>query len=269
MTNILDKIFEKKKEELTDIRHKIPMSEIKAQACDQPPCLDVMKALDPLKWDSSRIIAEIKRRTPFKGEICSSFDPFSIAIDYAKYGAAAISIITESHYFGGSLNYLTSIKELVNIPLLRKDFIFDEYQVIESRAFGADLFLLIATTLETNQMEDLIGLGKELGLKALVETHDESDMEKAFRINSKLIGINNRDLTSGKTDLNIARRLLKFDSFDEGTLLICESGINCRSEIEEFEKLGAHAFLVGESLMRSDNIPQKLKQLQGQDNNAS
>ena len=127
--------------------------------------------------------------------------------------------------------------------------------------------MLIATFLEVNQIEDLMGLGMELGLTALIEIHNEHDMEKAFRIGAKLIGINNRDLTDGKTDLNISRRLLDLGEFESGTIIVCESGINDRTEIEEFEKRGGQAFLIGESLMRSGDIPGKLKSLQGQDVN--
>ena len=133
----------------------------------------------------------------------------------------------------------------------------------ESRAYGADLFLLIATWLDQNQLTDLLLLGKELGLPALVETHNEWDMEKAFEAKASLIGINNRDLTNGKTDLNIARRLIPMALQEPGNTLVCESGISGREEIEEFEKLGAHAFLIGESLMTSDDIPEKLKVLLG------
>ena len=149
------------------------------------------------------------------------------------------------------------------IPLLRKDFIFDEYQVYESRAYGADLFLLIATWLDQNLMSDLLSLGSELGMPALIETHNEWDMEKALAANAKLIGINNRDLTNGKTDLGITRGLAPMALQEKGKVLICESGIHGREEIEEFESLGVHAFLIGESLMVSDDILSKLKELLG------
>ena len=180
-----------------------------------------------------------------------------------EYGAATLSILTESNYFGSSIKVFQEIRKIAAIPLLRKDFIFDEYQVYESRAYGADLFLLIATWLDQNLMSDLLSLGKELGMPALIEVHNEWDMEKAFVVNAKLIGINNRDLTNGKTDLGITRRLAPMALQEKGKVLVCESGIHGREEIEEFESLGVHAFLIGESLMTSEDIPNKLKELLG------
>ena len=175
----------------------------------------------------------------------------------------ALSILTESTHFGGSLEILEKARRHVDIPLLRKDFIFDDYQVYEAKAFGADFFLLIATRLDKNHLADLLLLGDELGLPALVETHNEKDMEKAVEAGASILGINNRDLTSGKTDLDISRRLVPMALQVPGSLIICESGIHSREEIEEFEKLGAHSFLVGESLMTAENIGEKLKEFIG------
>jgi len=191
------------------------------------------------------------------------FDPMAIARAYADSGAAAISILTESQFFGGSLDYVEQASEKVDIPLLRKDFIFCEYQVFESRACGADFFLLIATSLDKNLLKDLLELGKEVGLTALVEAHHEKDMEKAFHAGAELLGINNRDLASGKTDLDISRRLLKETRGMENLIRVCESGIDSRSQIEEFEELGMHAFLIGESLMKAPNIAEKLQEFTG------
>jgi indole-3-glycerol phosphate synthase len=261
MSNILDKIFADKQKELAGTKCNLPLAELKQRIGDQAPVLDVFPALREGK--NSRIIAEIKRRTPFKGELRENFNALEIASDYARYGAAALSILTESNYFGSPIGILQEVRTVAPIPLLRKDFIFDEYQVYESRAHGADLFLLIATWLEQSQLTDLLGLGKELGLPALVETHDEYDMEKAFEAKASLIGINNRDLTNGKTDLNIARRLIPMALQEPGKTLVCESGIHGREEIEDFEKIGAHAFLIGESLMTAQNIPEKLTELLG------
>jgi len=261
MSNILDKIFADKQKELAGTKCDLPLAELKQRIGDQAPVLDVFPALR--KGKNSRIIAEIKRRTPFKGELRENFNALEIASDYARYGAAALSILTESNYFGSHIGILQEVRTVAPIPLLRKDFIFDEYQVYESRAHGADLFLLIATWLEQSQLTDLLALGKELGLPALVETHDEYDMEKAFEAKASLIGINNRDLTNGKTDLNIARRLIPMALQEPGKTLVCESGIHGREEIEDFEKIGAHAFLIGESLMTAQNIPEKLTELLG------
>jgi indole-3-glycerol phosphate synthase len=262
MANILDKIFAAKKVELGTTQSEVPLAEVKIKMGDQR---DVIPVLDKLRvsGEGSKIIAEIKRRTPFKGDLVEQFDALAIARAYADSGAAAISILTESRFFGGDLKYVEQACQAVSIPLLRKDFIFDEYQVYESRACGADFFLLIATSLDKNQLKDLLELGKEIGMTALVETHDEKDMEKAFYAGAELLGINNRDLTTGKTDLEISRRLLKETNGMDHLLLVCESGIDSRVQIEEFEGLGMHAFLIGESLMRTPNISDKLQEFTG------
>lgn len=262
MANILDKIFDHKKGEVEDAQRKRPLSELKNRIGNASPVREVLPAL----WDKatgSKIIAEIKRRTPFKGDLVEQFDALTIARAYSDNGASAISVLTDEHFFGGSLDYLEEASKSVSTPLLRKDFIYSDYQVFESRAFGADLFLLIATSLDKNQLKDLLELGKELGLTALVETHHERDMEKAFHAGATLLGINNRDLTNGKTDLDISRRLLKLAQGVEGLCLVCESGIHSRTDIEEFEELGMHAFLIGEGLMKAPSIPEKLQELLG------
>ena len=203
MPDILDKIFSDKKEELDKVKRKLSLSDVKNRIANKNyEIRDIKKSLQLA--ERSSIIAEIKPRTPFKGILLNNVDPLAIARIYADNGAAALSILTESKYFGGSLSSLESAREQVSIPLLRKDFIFDEYQVFEARAFGADLFLLIATWLDRNHLADLLALGNELGLPALVETHNEKDMEKAFAAGASILGINNRDLASGKTDLIIA-----------------------------------------------------------------
>ena len=262
MSNILDKIFDAKKVELDNTRREAPLTEVKNKIGDQRDIISIIDAIKASR-ESSKIIAEIKRRTPFKGDLVEQFDPLSIARTYADSGAAAISILTESRFFGGNLETIEQARQAVSIPLLRKDFIFDEYQVFESRACGADFFLLIATSLDKNQLKDLLELGKEIGLTALVETHHEQDMEKAFHAGAELLGINNRNLTTGKTDLEISRRLLKETRGMDNLLLVCESGIHSRAEIEEFEGLGVHAFLIGESLMKARNISDKLQEFTG------
>ena len=262
MANILDDIFAAKKVELETTRNKVPLAEVKGRMGDQRGVISIIESLRN-SGDGSKIIAEIKRRTPFKGDLVEQFDPLSIARSYTDSGASAISILTESRFFGGELKYVEQASQAVSIPLLRKDFIFDEYQVYESRACGADFFLLIATSLDKNQLKDLLELGKDIGLTALVETHDERDMEKAFHAGAELLGINNRDLTTGKTDLEISRRLLGETRGMDHLLLVCESGIHSRAQIEEFEGLGMHAFLIGESLMKAPNISDKLQEFTG------
>ena len=262
MPDILDKIFYDKKIELDTVKRKLALPDLKTLIANNNfEVRDIKGSLE--SSIGSSIIAEIKPRTPFKGELLKNFDPMDIAKTYANNGAVALSILTESSYFGGSLSTLEKARDYFDTPLLRKDFIFDEYQVYESKAFGADFFLLIATWLDKNHLADLIALGEELGLPALVETHNEKDMENSFAAGGSMLGINNRDLTSGKTDLNIARRLVPMALQVSGNLLICESGIHARKEIEEFEELGVHSFLIGESLMTAENIGKKLKELIG------
>ncbi len=267
MSNILDKIFADKKVELGSVKRQLALADVKTRMADKSHKVrNIEQVLQRDKGTpngGSRIIAEIKPRTPFKGELRANVDPAEIAKTYANNGAAVLSILTESSYFGGCLSTLEKARECVETPLLRKDFIFDEYQVYEARAFGADGFLLIATWLDKNHLADLLELGKELGLPALVETHNEKDMEKAFAAGGTIFGINNRDLTSGKTDLGIARRLIPMALQIPGNTLVCESGIHSRKEIEEFEERGAHSFLIGESLMTADNIGEKLKEFTG------
>ena len=267
MSNILDKIFADKKVELGSVKRQLALADVKTRMADKSHKVrNIEQVLQRDKGTpngGSRIIAEIKPRTPFKGELRANVDPAEIAKTYANNGAAVLSILTESSYFGGCLSTLEKARECVETPLLRKDFIFDEYQVYEARAFGADGFLLIATWLDKNHLADLLELGKELGLPALVETHNEKDMEKAFAAGGTIFGINNRDLTSGKTDLGIARRLIPMALQIPGNTLVCESGIQSRKEIEEFEERGAHSFLIGESLMTADNIGEKLKEFTG------
>ncbi len=271
MATILEKIFADKQLELEETRRRVPLSQLKDLIQESAAPLDFSKALRRQAGEGTRIIAEIKPKSPFKGPLRDNVDPAEIGKAYADNGAAAISALTESTHFGGSLENLRLVRaQAKNIPLLRKDFLSTEYQVYEARAFGADSFLLIADVLDPGQIEDLLCLGREeLGMNALVEAHDERDLEKAFMAGATLIGINNRDLKTGKTELGIARRLIPMASFDENNILVCESGIRGREEIEKFEKLGAHAFLIGESLMTAEDIPKKLRSLLGDGNDST
>ncbi len=262
MATKLDEIFENKKREIIETKKSVPLATLKEKIAGNPrELLNVFSALKG-KDGNTRIIAEIKKKTPFKGELRPGVDPLEFAKIYEKNGAAAISVLTESQYFNGSLRFLSDVRDQINIPLLRKDFIFDEYQIYEALAFGADFFLLIATYLDEGLLRELLQLGKELGLPALVEVHDEEDLKKALSVNAEIIGVNNRNLKNGTTDLGITRRLLK-NNFDSGQIIVSESGINGRDQITELAELGAHCFLVGESLMRAENIPAKLKELLG------
>jgi len=207
------------------------------------------------------IIAEVKKGSPSKGLIREDFDPLEIAEIYQDNGATCLSVLTEEKYFMGSLRYLALIREQVGLPLLRKDFIFDPFQVYESRAAGADAILLIAAMLEPQQIVDLAALARELHLDVLLEVHDEREMELACGTDIGLIGVNNRNLRSFVTDLCTTARLAKMLPTDR--LLVSESGINTRADIERLQADGARAFLIGEAMMREADIGAKLQELLG------
>jgi len=260
---ILDQIVDAKVVEVSKQKELVPQNVLEGSISHALPPVSMSKALSRI--DNIALLAEIKKASPSKGLLCPDFNHITLAHTYAANGASGISILTDPR-FQGELQHLYDIKQsatIQSLPVLRKDFIIDEYQIYESRAYGADLFLLIATWLDKYLMRDLLCLGEELGMPALIETHNEQDLEKAFEASAKMIGINNRDLTNGKTDLGITRRLAPMALQEKDKILVCESGIHGRKEIEEFEGLGVHAFLIGESLMVSKNIPAKLKELQG------
>jgi indole-3-glycerol phosphate synthase len=203
------------------------------------------------------IIAEVKKGSPSKGLIREDFDPLEIAEIYQDNGATCLSVLTEERFFMGSLRYLALIREQVGLPLLRKDFIFDPFQVYEARAAGADAILLIAAMLDPQQIVDLAGLANELHLDVLLEVHDELEMEVACGTDLGLIGVNNRNLRTFVTDLGTTARLAKMLPPDR--LLVSESGINSRADIERLQADGAHAFLIGEAMMREADIGAKLQ----------
>ena len=254
---ILDRIIADKKEELRETKVRVPLSELKARLKDAPPARDFAAAIsDPGRV---RIIAEVKKASPSKGLIRADFDPVGIARTYEENGAKAISVLTESRYFQGDLLFLHNIRGKVRLPLLRKDFIFDEYQVYEARANGADAFLLIAVCLEKQLMGDLYHLGKELGMEALAETHDEEDLDKVLGLPFRVIGINNRDLKTFNVDIKTTERLIKGISKDK--VAVSESGISTVDDMRYLQSIGARAALIGEALMREKDFGSKLNEL--------
>ncbi|MEE9607218.1 MAG: indole-3-glycerol phosphate synthase TrpC [Myxococcota bacterium] len=210
-----------------------------------------------------RVVAEIKRRSPSRGEIRADFDPVACAVAYAGAGAAAISVLTDEHYFGGHLEFLALVRRAVSLPLLRKDFVVDPYQVDESRASGADAVLLIAAAFGDQGGRDRLAALRrralDLGLDALVEVHDERELEMALAAGADLIGINNRDLRSFEVDLGVTERLAA--AAPEGAVLVAESGILTAGDLERLALAGADAFLVGEALMREEDIGLALRRL--------
>lgn len=256
---ILDDIVADKKVELAAVKAELSLVELKAMSRDARPPRDFANAL--MSPDKVCIISEVKKASPSRGIIRVDFDPVEIARTYEQNGASAISVLTEKRYFMGELGFLRAIREKVDIPLLRKDFIFDEYQVYEARANGADAFLLIATMLDTTQLADLYLLGRELGLEVLAEVHDEADLEKVLEVGFGVVGINNRDLRTFKVDIKTTERLMKNIPYDR--IIVSESGISTKEDMLYLKKTGVDAALIGESIMRERDYAAKLRELAG------
>ncbi|HJU11365.1 MAG TPA: indole-3-glycerol phosphate synthase TrpC [Candidatus Binataceae bacterium] len=244
MASILDRIFSAKREELAGQFERVPLHTIVTAAQNAPLPRDFVAAL---RHHRPAIIAEIKRASPSKGDILPGLDPIAVAREYQSVGAAAISVLTDRH-FKGSLEDLTAIRGAVDLPILRKDFLFDPYQVYESRAAGADCILLIAAMLEPAQLNTLMQLADDLGLASLVEVHNQEEMSSVVELDARLIGINNRDLHTFRTDLATTTELLR--DHQGSALIVSESGIETADHIQQLYKDGARAFLIGESLLR-------------------
>lgn len=255
MSSILEKIFAAKRTELRARRQAVSPDAIAAEAARAPkprPFVATLRARQPA------IIAEIKRASPSKGDIMPGLDPATVARDYAASGAAAISVLTDAH-FKGSLDDLRAARKATELPILRKDFIFDPYQLYEARAAGADAILLIAAMLKEGQLRSLAALARELGMAALVEVHDAGELAIAERTGSELIGINNRDLHNFKTDLGVTEALLA--GYRGDSLIVAESGIETADDIRRLYAAGARAFLIGESLLRDGRPRENLSAL--------
>ena len=210
-----------------------------------------------------RVIAEVKRASPSQGVIRPDFDPVAIASGYEANGAAALSVVTEERFFSGSLRYLSDIASKVSLPVLRKDFVLDPYQLVEARSCGADAVLLIAAMLDEGALEDLHAEARSLSLDVLVEVHSEPELELALGIGASLVGINNRDLRTFRVDLGVAEALLP--RIPPHALAVCESGIRDVEQVERLEASGGRVFLVGETLMRAEDPGAKLAELLGAD----
>lgn len=265
---ILDKIAEHKRHEVAIAKSRRSLDSLKSGICgleDQPRgflrslCLTAESG-----WPA--MIAEVKKGSPSKGVIRENFDPLTIAEIYQANGASCLSVLTDERFFMGHLQYLAKIREVVSLPLLRKDFICDPYQIYEARAAGADAVLLIAAMLNASQLAEYSALAAELHLDVLLEVHDEAELELALATGSELLGINNRNLQTFATDLATTERLLPL--IPAGHFVVAESGIACHADVLRLQQAGARGFLVGESLMREDDIGAKLRELQGDTNQA-
>jgi indole-3-glycerol phosphate synthase len=255
MQTFLKEILELKRARVEQAKQRPEIENPKSEIQKRPPHL--LQAA--LKKDQINIIAEIKRASPSKGVINDKIDVAEVARMYERGDARAISVLTEEDRFGGSLEDLKIAREVVGLPILRKDFIFDEFQISEAKAAGADVILLIVAMLDKADLERLYKFADSLGLDVLTEVHTLDELEIAAAINAKIIGVNNRDLHSFKVSLDVSRELIKHAP--QNALMIAESGLSTKDEILELRELGFSGFLIGETLMRSGNVEEELKKL--------
>jgi indole-3-glycerol phosphate synthase len=260
--SILDRILLDKAAEVAACCRRLPLAELQRQTHDLPRPRNFVAALQggasghEITW---RVIAEVKKASPSKGVIRPDFDPVAIARTYAANGAAALSVLTDTKYFQGHLSFLERISQAVPLPLLRKDFTIDAYQVYESRVGHADAILLIVAALDISQLEELLALAEDLGMAALLEVHTVEELERIRPLRPRLIGINNRDLRTFQTDIETTCRLLPL--IPDDVVVVSESGINTATDIARLGDKGVDAFLIGESLMRAPDPGVKLREL--------
>lgn len=257
---MLQKIAERTVERIAEAKRRMPLTEMREKACGLNSDTG-FPFLEALRKPELSFICEIKKASPSKGIIAPDFPYIEIARKYEKAGAAAISVITEPEFFMGSNSYLSEIRENVSLPLLRKDFIVDEYMIYEAKVLGADAVLLICSILAPETLKTYLDLSRSLGMSALVEAHDEAEVIMAIEAGAEIIGINNRDLRTFEVDIENSIRLKKL--IPEGVIFVSESGIRERCDIEYLATNGAHAVLIGETLMKSENIARKLGSLRG------
>jgi len=257
---VLDKILARKVEEIAERQSVVPLEEMMEASLITP--YGVRDMMGALHKDTVALIAEVKRASPSKGIMVQDFAPVMIASTYDQNGASAISILTDEDFFMGHLDYLTAVRESVTVPVLRKDFVIDPYQVYEGRVAGADAILLIVAALSDSQLEELYEVVTGLDMTPLVEVHNEEEMERALNLGAKLVGINNRDLKTFTVDLETTSRLA--DMVSDDVILVAESGIKSADDVKRMGQLGAHAVLVGESLVKSDDMVQSVREYSSQ-----
>ncbi|MGC8624000.1 MAG: indole-3-glycerol phosphate synthase TrpC [Phycisphaerae bacterium] len=265
--NILQRIVITKKREVAAAKVRVPLTELQLRCQQAPRPRNFFSAMTSPPTDLVHVIAEVKKASPSAGVIRDDFDPIGIAKAYCAVGADALSVLTDQKYFHGSLAYLRAIRQAVTVPILRKDFIIDRYQVWESRAAGADAILLIAEILDDVEMPDLLNLAAELRLTALIEVHEKSQLLRIHKLlgsplgGNSLLGINNRDLTTFKVNVENSIHLAEF--VENKTVLVAESGIHNRSDILRLRAAGIRSVLIGETLMRSEDIGGTMANLKG------
>ena len=256
MAEFLSTIVDHVKAQVEERQRKMPASVLRERPLFHTPTRDFAGSLT---GSSRRIIAEVKRASPSKGLIRDNCEPVEVAKDYAGHGASAISVLTEERFFQGSLSYLEQIRGTVALPLLRKDFIIDPYQLTEARSYGADAVLFIAALLEPSRLRELREQATALSLDMLVEVHTEEELNAAIKAGAQLVGINNRDLRTFEVSLATTERLAPL--IPTGMVAVCESGIDTVEQIRRVEELGINVFLIGEALMRAAQPGKKLKEL--------
>ncbi len=254
--DILKKIVEHKRRELSEKKQKFNMSVLREEAERLKVPYNFKEALSR---EGINIIAEVKKASPSKGVIRENFDPVEIAKAYERGGARAISVLTDEKFFQGSPFYLRQVAEAVELPVLRKDFIIDEFQIYGAKALGASSYLLIVAILSDSELKDFIELGRELGMEPLVETHTEEEVERALKAGAEIVGVNNRDLKTFTVSLSTTLKLLPLIK-SEGKLAVSESGIKGKDDLIMLKEAGVDAFLIGETLMRSENPEVLLKE---------
>lgn len=259
MSDILNRILATKAEEVAAARTALPLAHIKQQAQDAPPVRGFIAALrDKHAAGQAALIAEIKKASPSRGLIRTDFNPADHARVYEQSGAACLSVLTDEPYFQGSPLYLQQAREAVVLPVLRKDFMIDEYQVYQARAMGADAILLIAAALSAPELEHLEAVAHDLGMDVLLELHDEHELDKCHRLTTPLRGVNNRNLRTFEVDLQQTLKLLPALS---GCIVVTESGIRSRADVEHMRAHGVHTFLIGETFMRAEDIAAEVGKL--------
>lgn len=257
---ILKKILKRKAEEVRERNKKLPIKTLKQRATDVPPCRGFYRAIHSrLEQGQPAVIAELKRASPSRGILREDFDPAAIAKSYEKGGATCLSVLTDEEFFQGSDEYLRLARAACSLPVLRKDFMIDPYQVHEARAIGADCILLIAAALDDEQMLEFTDTAQEYGMDVLVEVHNREELERGMMLRTPMIGINNRDLNTFETRLETTIDLL-VDVYEDRSI-ITESGIHSRDDVMKLRRHGVNAFLVGEAFMAAQDPGKKLKDM--------